>query len=152
MKKNALVFLLVAILILTIPAAQAKTYVAKKATAKQIVTELNKTTGLIKKTFKADTDISDMLKLPNYYKSKYNFTDKKYKYVYCSVEVYRDSYDAVMRHAEINTLSWLYGTFEQEEDVPLQACRYKNIVIRVGGKMPISRVLKYYNALKKILK
>ena len=149
--KKMLVMLLVAVMILSVPTAQAKTYKANKVTAKQVVTELKKSTGLIKKITKAD-GIEELLKTPNFYRSKINFTDKEYKDIYCTVEVFRDIYDAVYRQAQISTLSYLYGTLQQEEDVPLQAYRFKNVVIRVGSKMPLDRVMKYYNALMKIVK
>ena len=81
--KKALVALLVAMMILsvTVVQAQATSYKANKVTAKQIVMQLKKT-GYIKNVSKPDGAIEDLLKTPNFYKSKYNFTDKKYKDVY----------------------------------------------------------------------
>ena len=149
--KKAMVLLLVVTMLLSVTAvqAQAATYKASKVTAKQIVTELKKT-GLIKKAYKADSTMDP--KIPNVYKSKYNFTDKKYKDVYCTVEVFRDNYDAVGRKSYIESLGYWYSVFDIEEDIPLQTYRYKNVVLRVSSKMPLSRVLKYYNAVKKMVK
>ena len=151
--KKVLAVLLVAIMLLSFTAvqAQAVTYKANKVTAKQIVTQLKKT-GLIKKVSKIDAATTEYMKYPNTYKSKYNFTDKKYKYVYCTVEVFRNNYDAARRQAYIDTLAYFYSVFEWEEDIPLQAYRYKNVVLRVGNNMPLARVLKYYNAMKKLIK
>ena len=150
--KKALSMLLAVIMLFSITAvhAQAKTFKASSVTAKQIVLQLKKT-GLVKKAYKPNSKEIMDLETPNAYQSKYNYMDKKYKEVYCTVEVFSDAYDAAMRQAYINTLSVLYGTFDQEEDIPLQAYRYKNVVLRVGSKMPLNRVLKYYNALKKML-
>ena len=151
--KKALVLLLVVTMLLSVTAvqAQAATYKASKVTAKQIVTELKKT-GLIKKVSKPGSEAIEFMKTPNAYKSKYNFTDKKYKDVYCTVEVFWDNYDAVGRKSYIESLSSWYTIFGIEEDIPLQAYRYKNVVLRVGSKMPLSRVLKYYNAVEKMVK
>ena len=152
--KRALVVLLVAVMLLSVTAAQAQavSYKASKVTAKQIVTQLKKTTGLIKKVSKPGSEATAFKKQPNAYKSKYNFTDKKYNKVYCTVEVFRDGYDAARRQASIDMMNLFYSLFEFEADVPLQAYRYKNVVLSVNSDMPLSRVLKYYNALKKMIK
>lgn len=149
--KKALVVLLVAMMVLsvTVVQAQAKSYKAGKVTAKQIVTQLKKTC-LVKKVFRADSVMDP--KTPNVYKSKYNFTDRKYSKVYCTVEVFRDNYDAARRQAYMDTLSYVYNLFDVEEDIPLQAYRYKNVLLRVGSQMPLNRCLKYYNAIKKMIK
>lgn len=151
MLKKVLVFMLVAVLLLSIPAAQAKTYKASKVTAKQIVTELKKMTGYIKSTSKPDIE-AYWYSEPNYFKSKYNFIDKKYDKVYCSVEVFRDNYDAARRQAYMDTLNYLKATFEWEEDVPTYSYRYKNVVIRFGSTMDRTRAIKYYKTLQKIIK
>ena len=151
--KKLLVMLLIAVMILSIPAAQAKTYKASKVTAKQIVTELKKSTGLIKSISKATGDeVKEAYKTPNSYRSKYNFTDKIYRDVYCSIEVFRDQYDASARTVEIKLAAVLNVILGQEENAPYLAYRYKNVVIRIGSKMPLERVLVYFKALKKIIK
>ena len=149
--KKTLLLLLVVVMMLSVTTvqAQAKTYKANKVTAKQIVTQLNKT-GLIKKMIKPDAAMDP--RTPNLYKSKYNFIDKKYNDVYCTVEVFRDNLDAVRRQASIDALYYLYDALEIEEDVPLHAYRYKNVVLRVGRQMKLERVLKYFNALKKMIR
>ena len=151
--KKTLVFLLLTIMMLSIATvqAEAKSYKANKVTAQQIVTQL-KTTGLIKKAWKPSSKELMDPSTPNAYKSKYNYTDKEYSDVYCTVEVFDDNFDAVRRQSYIDILSFFYGTFGMEEDVPLQAYRYKNVLLRVGSKMPLKHVLKYYNTMKKVIK
>lgn len=151
--KKALSVLLIAIMLFSIATVQAegKGYKAGKVTAQQIVTQL-KTTGLIKRAWKPSSkDLMDS-ETPNVYKSKYNFTDKDYQSVYCSVEVFSDNYDAARRQGYFDLLSMFYGTFGIEEDVPLQAYRHKNVLLRVGSQMPLKHVLKYYNAIKSMIK
>lgn len=131
--------------------AKIKRYKASKVTAKQICVELKKTIPSITKIKKYSAK-GDMYSTPNYYRSKANFTDKKYPYVYCTVEVYRDNYDAAMRLAYLSSLQFMYANFSWEEDIPLTAYRYKNVVVRVGSRIPLKYSKKYYNALKKIIK
>ena len=149
--KKFLAFLLVVVLLFSIPAAQAKTYKAKKVTAKQIATELKKTTGLIKSISKADVEAS-LYQTPNNFKTKYNFTDKKYKDVYCTIEVYRDNYDAIRRQGQMDLVKFFSLLFDMGGDMPTESYRYKNVIIMLNSKIPLSRAVKYYNALKKIIK
>ena len=147
--KKILLSLFIFVLLFSLP-AQAKSYKAENVTAKQIVTELKKSFSIKKVVVpkKKNTTIGE----PNSYKTKINFYDKKYKKVYCSIEVFEDNYDAAQRCAYMQALSTLYATFGQKEDVPLVAYRYKNVVIRLNTNMPKSYAKKYYNALKKIVK
>ena len=131
-------------------AKKVKTYKASKVTAKQIVTELKKTcpVGKAYKHKKGSTTEGQI----NSYKTKASFYDKKYKKVYCSVEVFEDSYDAVYRKAYLDSLAVWYATWEWDEDIPLLSFRYKNVLFRYPTQMPYKYASKYYYAIKKIVK
>ena len=47
---------------------------------------------------------------------EYNFIDKKYNDVYCTVEVFRDNLNAVRRQASIDALYYLYDALEIGSD------------------------------------
>lgn len=151
--KKIFLSLLIIGLIFCVPKtnAYAKTYKANKVTAQQIVKEFQKKCP-VKKVFAHKK--SDMIEedRPNRYKTKYGFYDKKYKKVYCTVEVFEDVYDAVSRKAYIDMLQETYSIFGFDESIPLQAHRYKNVILRTSQKMPLKYYLKYYNVLKKIVK
>ena len=63
-----------------------------------------------------------------------------------------DAYDATRRASQIDSLNLMYGTFNQEEDIPLCAFRYKNIVFRYPSSMPYKYAAVYYKNIKKIVK
>ena len=151
-RRTFFITLMLLIIIAAIPAqaAKLKKYKAKKVTAKQIVTELKKVNkvGKVYKHKKNELVTGQI----NRYTSKYSFYDKKYKGVYCSVEVFVDAYDATRRASQIDSLNLMYGTFNQEEDIPLCAFRYKNIVFRYPSSMPYKYAAVYYKNIKKIVK
>ena len=155
--KKVLFAVLIFTLLLAMPAsakAKVKSYKASKVTAKQIAKELKKTLPVTNVVVisKKNKEYTDIFNHPNLYKSKVNFYDKKYKKIYCTVEVFRNKYDAATRVAEIRALDYIYGTLDIAVDIPIQTFRYKNVVIRLNHDMPTSYAKKYYKALKKIVK
>lgn len=142
-------------LLFSIPAMAAtpklKSYPSSKVTAKQIATELSKAFKINRITTPSKKQAPQYGE-PNYYKTKANFYDKKYSKVYCSVEVFRDAYDAATRCGELRSYRFVYTLLGITEDVPFTAYRYKNVVVRLNNKMPQKYAIQYYNTLKKIVK
>ena len=148
--------ILTLVLVLSIPFSANATTKASSGgithkTAKQIVTKMKNETP-IKKIVKNDKSVKNNIGKINMYTSKCNFYDKKYKKVYCTIEVFKNRDDAIRRAGYIDCLNVFYGTFNQKEDVPLVAYQYKNVVLRVGSSMPYKRAKQYYDALKKVAK
>ena len=132
-----------------------KSYKAKKVTASQIVGQLTKkvpVTNVIGVSKKTHPDLAPMFDHPNEYKTKINFTDKNYPSVYCSVEVFRDKYDAATRKAELSATTLFYDLLGMTTDFPTLTYRYKNVLIRLNDDMPTAYALNYFKYLKKIVK
>ena len=103
-RRTFFIILLLLIIITAVPAqaAKLKKYKSKKVTAKQIVTELKKVNKVGKiYTHKKNDLVTGQI---NQYKSKYSFYDKKYKKMYCSIEVFDDAYDANRRASYLDSL------------------------------------------------
>lgn len=158
MKRNTrivtIVFAMLAVLFFSASVQAAtvklKAYKYAKVTAKQIVTELKKV-NKVGKTYKHEKGTLATGQV-NMYKSKFSFYDKKYKDVYCSVEVFSDFYDAASRKAYVDYLGDMYQAFGQDETFPFCSFRYKNVIFRYPSAMPYKYAITYYKNIKKIVK
>lgn len=159
MKKKKSTIILISMLLLLVmcfplsvsaKTVKTKSYSANKVTAKQIVVELKKTFKIKKISTPAKSET--IIGQPNAYKTKTDFYDPKYPRMYCTVEVFEDTYDAAQRFSFIQSLGQLYDLFGLVKENPTQVCRYKNVVIRFNDDVPTKRIARYYKVLKKIVK
>ena len=152
-KKKVFILLMAAVMLiaLCVPVS-AKTYKAKKVTAKQITTELSKKFSIKDVENYTKKTEGTMIGLKNGYKSKTTFIDKKYPRLYCSIEVFKNSNLAYRRDGYLEALRIFDDSYGFEHDAPFSNYIYKNILIRLNGHMPKSYEKKYLNAIKKIVK